>query len=66
LYKEPTKTLGTTPGEGVTYNAQKRELEAYAVKIVDGIKKEVVGHTTAQADAENRVLNCKKVIDLRQ
>ncbi|MFM2398113.1 MAG: hypothetical protein RL341_270, partial [Pseudomonadota bacterium] len=54
LYKEPTKTLGSTPGEGVTYNAQKRELEAYAVKIVDGIKKEIAGHTTAQTNAENR------------
>ena len=65
LYDEPTKTLGSTPAEGVDYDAAKRELEAYAVKIIDGIKRETPTHETAAKDAEGRIKNCKAVLDLK-
>lgn len=65
LYKEPTNTLGSTPGEGVEYDATKRELEAYAVKIADGIKSETPGHETAAQDANGRIKSCKEVLDLK-
>jgi len=64
LYKEPTKTLGSTPSEGVDFDAAKRELEAYAVKIIDGMKRATPGHEDQAEDAEGRIKNCKKVLDL--
>jgi hypothetical protein len=65
LYKEPTKTLGSSSGEGVDYDATKRELEAYAVKIIDGIKGNTSRHETAAKDADGRIKNCKAILDLK-
>ena len=64
LYKEPTKTLGSTPGEGVDYDAAKRELEAYAVKIIDHIKSKTPNHEQEARNAEGRIKNCKAVLDV--
>ena len=54
------KPLGSTPSQVLDYDAAKRELEAYAVEIIDGMKRATPGHETSAKDAEGRIKNRRR------